>query len=346
MRLHAFSRAKFMFTPAAVRRRSSDESHGFPSQLQLFTSRNFVFDSCFSRPWCSVTARRTALVVTGAIGAAAALFVLHYAAFGWHQCHPPRAAITEADNARARATLPGFDAASFIAPDGVTLRGWFVAPKNGVVVILTHGLGGNRASLLPDAGVMVHHGYGVLLYDSRASGESGGELATWGALEALDVAAATRFVRARPGVSRVALLGFSVGASAVTRAAANDPEVSAVVLYACWTTLREEVLYKAGHGLPLAAPAALLGFRVSGTDIDAIRPADDLPRIAPRPMLFISGGQDTDTPPEVMDRLFALASEPKRLWRLPEVGHGSYYQADPVAYERHVIEFLDGVFAH
>jgi len=292
-----------------------------------------------------VTGRKRAVVVAGAITAGAALFAFHYAAFGWHQCHPPRATITARESAQAHAWLPNFEAASFVAPDGVTLRGWFVPPKNGVVVILTHGLGGNRASLLPDAGVMVRHGYGVLLYDSRASGESGGDVATWGAREALDIAAATRFVRARPGVTRVALLGFSVGASAVARAAANDPEISAVVLYACWTTLREEVRYKAGHGLPLAAPAALLGFRASGTDIDAIRPIDDLPHIAPRPLLFISGGQDTDTPPGVMDRLFALASEPKRLWRLPEVGHGSYYQAEPVEYEKRVIEFLDGVYA-
>ena len=192
---------------------------------------------------------------------------------------------------------------------------------------------------------MVAHGYGVLLYDSRASGESGGAVATWGALEALDIADLIAFVRTRPGVSSVVLLGFSVGASAVARAAANDPQVSAVVLYACWSTLREEIAYKAGHGIPGGAAAARLGFRASGTDVDAVRPIDDLAKISPRPLIFVSGERDADTPPVVMDRLFALASGPKHRWRLPEVGHGGYYEAQPAEYEQRVIGFLDGVFA-
>jgi pimeloyl-ACP methyl ester carboxylesterase len=274
---------------------------------------------------------------------ASVVFTFHYAAFGWQQCHPPRASVSDAERAQARIALPGLEEASFATRDGVTLRGWFVPPKNGVVVILVHGLGGNRASLLPEAELMVRHRYGVLLSDSRASGESGGVVATWGVREAFDIAEAVRFVRARPEVRQVALLGFSVGASAVVRAAANDPSVGAVVLYACWPSLREEIAHKAGNGNRLAAQAALFGFRVSGTDIDAIRPAQDLAH-SRQPLIFVSGGRDEDTPPAVMDQLFALASEPKQLWRLPEVGHGGYYQAQPAEYEKRVIGFLDHAF--
>jgi dipeptidyl aminopeptidase/acylaminoacyl peptidase len=277
----------------------------------------------------------------GALLTSAAVFAFHYGSFGWRSCHPVRTAVTVAERKQAKAALPTLEEISFQGADGLTLRGWLVPPKSGALVILIHGLGGNRASLLPDAEVMTRAGYGVLLLDSRASGESDGTVATWGVREALDIAEAIRFVRARSDVKRVALLGFSTGASAVTRAAANDPSVSAVVLYATWTTLREEMRYKTRKGGPLAAAATLAGFRLAGVDIDQIRANDDMKRIAPRPVIFISGGLDDDTPPGIMDHMFALSSEPKQIWRLPQVGHGGYVQAEPAEYERRVLGFLD-----
>jgi dipeptidyl aminopeptidase/acylaminoacyl peptidase len=269
---------------------------------------------------------------------------VHYVKWGYAQCHPARTLVSLAEEERATAQFPGMREVSFPARDGVSLQGWFVPPRNGVVVVMVHGLWANRATLAPEAEVFVRHGYGVLLYDSRAHGSSGGRVATWGSVEAFDVQEATRFVKAQPAVSHVALLGFSVGASAVTRAAANDPSAEAVILYATWTSLREETTYKESHHGWLAAQLTLLGFRISGVNIDDITPLKDLARIAPRPILMISGGLDFDTPPWVMDRMFARATSAQELWREPTVGHGGYYQASPAEYERHALGFLDSVF--
>jgi len=296
------------------------------------------------------------LAIAGLVGAGFA--AAHFFAFGYSQCHPPRTVVTAALRARARETLPGLSEVSFNGRDNVTLRGWFAPPRNGAVLILVHGLGGNRASLLPEAEVFARHGYGILLFDSRAHGESGGDVATWGSTEAFDIAEAIRFVRTKPQVAQVALLGFSVGASAVARAAANDKTVDAVILYATWTSIRDEIVYKARrsgmvlvgravsgtpqpHGGRVGAAFALLGFRYSGAQIDEIRPEADLARIAPRPVQFVSGGQDTDTPPRVMEHLYAVASGKKRLWIEPEVGHGGYFEGAPAEYERRLVGFLD-----
>ncbi len=288
----------------------------------------------------STRARIVTLLVVALVGVAG-LFTVHYARFGWEQCHPARLLVTPEERSQAKLAMPTLEEVEFKGEGGVPLRGWFVPPKSGALVILVPGLGGNRASLLPEAEIMARAGYGMLSWDARASGESGGEVATWGVHEALDIAESVRFARTRPEVKRIALLGFSVGASAVSRAAANDPSISAVVLYATWTNLRAEIRYKTSKGGPLAASAALLGFRLSGTDIDAIRPEDDLPRIAPRPVLFVSGRLDWDTPPAIMDRMFELSSPPKQIWKLPNVGHGGYEQASPAEYEQHVLGFLD-----
>lgn len=279
-----------------------------------------------------------AMLLIGLAGAVG-VFTVHYARFGWRQCHPPRSVVTQQERARAKLALPTLEEVEFQGDGGVRLRGWFVPPRSGALVILVPGLGGNRASLWPEAALMARAGYGVFSWDARASGESGGTVATWGVLEALDIARGVAFARARPEVKRIALLGFSVGASAVTRAAANDPSLSPIVLYATWPNLRDEMRYKTGR--PLAAAAALLGFRLSGTDVGAICPEQDMKRIAPRPVLFVSGLEDRDTPPGVMDRMFELTSPPKQIWKLPHVGHGGYEEADPAGYEQHVLGFLD-----
>ena len=288
----------------------------------------------------STPARIVTLLIVALVGVAG-LFTLHYARFGWQQCHPARSLVTDEERSQAKLAMPTLEEVEFKGEGGVPLRGWFVPPKSGALVVLVTGLGGNRASLLPEAEMMARAGYGIFSWDARASGASGGEVATWGEREALDIAEGIRFARARPEVKRIAILGFSVGASAVSRAAANDPSISPVVLYACWTNLRDEIRYKTGKGGPLAATAALLGFRLSGTDIDAIRPEDDLKRIAPRPMLFVSGRVDVDTPPAIMDRMFEQSSPPKQIWKLPNVGHGGYEQAGPADYEQHVVGFLN-----
>jgi pimeloyl-ACP methyl ester carboxylesterase len=135
-----------------------------------------------------------------------------------------------------------------------------------------------------------------------------------------------------------------VGASAVARAAANDASVAAVVLYATWPSLREETSYKEPHGR-WATELALLGFRASGVAIDEIRPEADLARISPRPLLFVAGGRDSDTPLPIMARMYAAAGANKEWWLVPEAEHGGCFAAEPAEYERRVVGFLDRALA-
>ena len=241
--------------------------------------------------------RALSVSLAGVLASLAMGGVAHYAHYTHTLCHPERRPITEADRSRARELFPNLEEVSFAGASGVTLRGWFVPPRNGVVVTMVHGLWGNRAFYLPEAELVSRHGYGVLLYDSRAHGESDGDTATWGDREAGDATAAIAFASGHTGVGHVAILGFSVGASAVARAAANDPRAEAVILYATWTSLREECAYKWGKLGWLSTQAAVWGFQGSGVNLDNIRPIDDIPRIAPRPLLLLAGMEDTDTPP-------------------------------------------------
>jgi pimeloyl-ACP methyl ester carboxylesterase len=75
--------------------------------------------------------------------------------------------------------------AAILTPDGIQLRAWFIRPQrsNGNVVILLHGVTDNRTGMAGYAQLFTDQGYGVLLPDARAHGESGGEIATYGLRE-------------------------------------------------------------------------------------------------------------------------------------------------------------------
>ena len=68
----------------------------------------------------------------------------------------------------------------FTASDGVRLEGWHRPSRNGASVLMISGGGGNRRSTLRHARMLERHGYGVLVYDPRGSGNSEGTVNSYG----------------------------------------------------------------------------------------------------------------------------------------------------------------------
>ena len=118
--------------------------------------------------------RSRIVLLLGALLCAVGVFPVHYALFGWRPCHPPRLLVTNEERSRAKLAMPTLEGVEFKGEGGEPLRGWFVPPQSGALAILVTGLGGNRASLLPEAELMARAGYGIFSWDARASGESGG----------------------------------------------------------------------------------------------------------------------------------------------------------------------------
>jgi dipeptidyl aminopeptidase/acylaminoacyl peptidase len=92
-----------------------------------------------------------------------------------------------------------------LTEDNVKLSAWYTPPQNGVVILVAHGYGDKR----PEDFYLLFacHGYGVLAWDFRAHGESGGDFSTLGYYEALDAKAALDFALAQPGVEHVGAWG-------------------------------------------------------------------------------------------------------------------------------------------
>jgi fermentation-respiration switch protein FrsA (DUF1100 family) len=234
---------------------------------------------------------------------------------------------------------------TFAASDGVALRGWYLPSQNGAAVIVGHGIGGHRA--LAPAEVLARNGYGVLTFDWRAHGESGGHLCTFGYYEARDAAGALAWLQEQPGVDpeRIGMLGESMGAVAGIRAAAQMPGIRAVVADSPYPSLEEGVrnIWR-GTGLPTFPFVPLqiaLGEWQTGHRLDDMQPLDDVAAISPRPILILAGGRDPIIGPDAGQRFHAAAGEPKELWFEPDLGHTSFLSARPAEYERRVVDFFD-----
>jgi dipeptidyl aminopeptidase/acylaminoacyl peptidase len=235
---------------------------------------------------------------------------------------------------------------AFTTADGLTLRGWYLPSQNGAAVLVGHGIGGARS--LGPAQVLNRHGYGVLTFDWRAHGESDGDLCTFGYHEVRDVAAALAWLQAQPDVDpeRIGMLGESMGAVAAIRAAAQLPQIKAVVAESPYADL-EEAIRNVWHGtglpsFPFVPLQIALGELQSGLDMVDLQPLQDVAAISPRPLLIMAGGQDPITGAEAGTRLYAAAREPKDLWYEPELGHQSFLSIYPEEYERRVVGFFDG----
>lgn len=234
-----------------------------------------------------------------------------------------------------------FASVSFDSSDGLELSGWYAASRNGAAVLVVNTASGDRLGSVRHAELLVDHGYGVLLYDARGSGDSEGTPNGYGWDWERDVDGALDFLGRRPEVDpgRLGALGLSTGADVLIDVAARDRRVGAVV--ADGATARSLADLPPGTVVDrvLMAPVMATVRLVTGSE-----PGPSLaslaPRISPTPLLLIACGS---LPGEIdMNIIYAEAArEPVDLWTLPGVRHTRAIHEVAAEYERRVIGHFD-----
>lgn len=238
----------------------------------------------------------------------------------------------------------------FQAIDGVQLRGWWSPgdPSQPVIIFL-HGLNRSRLELLDRAAQANRRGYGVLLFDLRKHGESGGQYTSLGIFESRDACGAREFVKEKEGNRAQFFWGVSMGASTALLAAKSCPGASGIVSDSSFLSLRETVSHHLTliFGLPPFPIANLIvlitglrmGFDPDDGDVEAaVREFGDTP------VLFIAGGNDRRMPVALAQRLLAAAHSPaKELLIVPGAGHGDAYAVDSAGYLNSVFRFFERV---
>ncbi len=232
--------------------------------------------------------------------------------------------------------------------DGFNLAAWYIPSQNGAAVIAQHGYLSDRSGMLPEADMLVRHGYGVIMVDLRAHGNSDGELITFGKREVLDVEAAYEYLLNRPEVDpeRIGALGSSMGASIVLLYTAQNPEIKAVVADSAFSSMRDTIETSIAFftGLPPFPFAPMIVFfaeRETGYSIDEVAAVDHIGEISPRPVFLMQGGADTIISADSGQRLYDAAGRPKELWFDPVLEHVQFVTEYPSEFEQRVVEFFD-----
>jgi pimeloyl-ACP methyl ester carboxylesterase len=220
--------------------------------------------------------------------------------------------------------LPGLRGVTFTADDGVPLAGWWVPARNGAAVVVAHGWSGNRAQLLPQVAPLAEQGFGLLLLDLRAHGESGGSRCLMGDAERRDVAAAVAFAAAQPGVRAVGVVGFSIGALAAAGAAQAGAPIASLVLESPHLGAGRLVAHDYGRWGALSRAFAAWRFRREGAGLDA-EPVLEACRREPRPLVVV-GERDDEVPEDEVAALRATCGE-ENVYIVPGGGHGGWVGA-------------------
>ena len=283
-------------------------------------------------------------VVAALVGGALGRGVLHP-----QNLNPMRSEQTAAMLQRTGATKTDFDVT---APDGVTLKGWKVKPANpsGDWVLLFHGVSDNRTGTLGPAEFLLRHGYSLVMMDSRAHGESGGTMCTYGWEERHDTVAIVNALYASERVRRLDALGVSMGAAIALQSAAIEPRIQAVAAEDPFANLREVTYDYAGLeinpwlGKTLFRPASMMAVheaeKEGGFDAGDVSPEE---AVAARafPVLLICGTNDRRIPCRHAVRIYNAARGPKELWEVQGAGHAAAFGQAPAEYESRVVKFFE-----
>jgi pimeloyl-ACP methyl ester carboxylesterase len=239
----------------------------------------------------------------------------------------------------------------FQTSDGITLSGWLLPSRDkGATIIYSHGLFRSRRELLDRAVELWRLGYGALLYDSRNHGESGQAKVSLGYFERLDAEAAARYLGAVSPNTRIIMFGISMGAATALLAAAETPEVRAVISDSSFlsfedTTTHHVNLFLKLPAFPLANEIRFMIEKRAGFDGSKLDALEAVKAIGTRPAMFIAARHDPRMPADIAQKLYDASAATKReLLIVDGPGaniHGHAYQADPRLYLERVAAFLD-----
>ncbi len=234
-----------------------------------------------------------------------------------------------------------YEYVTFKTSDGLKLAGWYIPSKNRAAVIVLPASG--RSGPQEHVRLLARHGYGVLIFDPRGTGQSQGDPYRWGGER--DVKGALAYLQRRPDVDpqRIGGLGLSLGGELMLQTAGETDTLKAVVSEgAGMRSIREQML-KPGARKWLLAPfwatqTAAIAFFSNRAPPPNLK--DLVARISPRPLFLIYSGHPLGGE-ELNATFYAAAGEPKTLWKIADAGHTGGLGAHPQQYERRVVGFFD-----
>lgn len=191
-------------------------------------------------------------------------------------------------------------------------------------------------------------GHNAFIVDQRASGDSQGNVISFGINESKDCHAWLEFIISHFGPDvKIILTGISMGASTVLNAAGSPlPKNVIGVLADCGFTAPSSIIKKVIRDMKLpenlAYPFVKLGAKLFGRfDLEEITSVEAV-RHCSVPVIFFHGEEDAYVPCEMSRRNYEACVCRKKLVTIPGAGHGLCYPVAPEHYLQEMREFFYG----
>ena len=192
-----------------------------------------------------------------------------------------------------------------VTDDGIRIAGWYIPAGNGsgptaATVVLVHGHGNTKSNILR-YGEGLHERFNLMAFDLRNYGRSTGDTTTFGVLEQMDLRAVIEWLERTKHPIHIGVLGNSLGAGVAIAEASGDSRVEALALDSMHTRLRyqwEQRLEHAGHPAYPGTWAIFVGTWIrTGLDFGSVDAADEISKMAGRPVLLTHGTADNEDLP-------------------------------------------------
>ena len=233
--------------------------------------------------------------------------------------------------------------------DGLNLKAKYYEKYPGAPIeLMFHGYRGNaQRDLCGGVQRCFACGRNAFLVDQRASGDSDGNIISFGINERRDCHTWLRFMVSHFGSDvKIIITGISMGGATVLMAAGEElPDNVIGVLSDCGYTSPKEIICKVireDMKLPpkLSYPFVRLAARLyGGFDLEETDSLRALPKCKV-PVVFAHGEKDGFVPCDMSRRMYEICPGRKMLYTVPDADHGLAY---PVAGEKY-IEALNRFF--
>jgi len=239
----------------------------------------------------------------------------------------------------------------FSTQDGIEIAAWWLPFKSGDrAVILVPGMNSSRTAEFgghfAEFGAALHQeGFAVLMIDLRGHGQSGNARFTFGQSERKDVIAAVDWLKKQGfKAGKIGVLSVSMGAAAAIAATAEDADIGALVAdsgYGEVYPVMERNWAKTSGLHNVFLPSTMMfGSWYTGYNLTSSKPANEIGRIQPRPILIIHSAVDPFTPIEQAKQL-RKAAPSAEYWETTAPNHAGSYNSNPRIYVRKVSAFFD-----
>ena len=221
-------------------------------------------------------------------------------------------------------------------------------------MIFLHGFSDSRLAGLSYVNIYLNAGYNLLLVDSRAHGDSGGESVTWGVYEKYDVDQWVDWLRHRYPAGIIGMHGISMGAAtALLHAGLNESNkrVAFYIADSAYSDLESLLADQMNQRLqlpgnippqvllPYANAVTFLRSRFTFGDAAPLRVVQQVTT----PVLYIHGEADRLVPASMSQQLFSATKGQRQIQLFPRADHVSSIFTDRSRYRTIVQGFARSI---